>query len=136
VREPRTREFVRKYLPYGQPLRARVGALKAFSKLGWLEEADVSLLKGLLLEDKEYTIRAQVLETISELLDRRLLSAVKEVAEKDIDPRAKRRAMEVALRLSDSTSVEKALSDVKDDVERVKTENREFRERFSSMKLA
>ena len=136
VKEPRTREFARRYLPYGKPIRARVGALKALTKLGWLEEVDVSLLKDILLEDKEYTVRAQVLETISELLDRRLLSAVKEAAEKDIDPRARRRAMEVALRLSDSTSVEKALSDVKDEVERVKTENREFRERFSSMKLA
>jgi len=136
VKEPRTREFVRKYLPYGQPLRARVGALKAFSKLGWLEEVDVSLLKDILLEDKEYTVRTQALETISELLDRRLLSAVREAAEKDIDPRARRRAMEVALRLSDSSSVEKALSEVKDDLERVRTENREFRERFSSMKLA
>jgi len=136
VKEPRTREFLRKHLPYGQPTRARVGALKAFSRLGWLEEEDVALLKDLLLEDKEYTVRAQVLETISELLDRRLLASVREAAERDVDPRAKRRAMEVALRLSDSSSVEKALSEVKDVMERVKTENREFRERFSSMKLA
>jgi HEAT repeat protein len=113
-----------------------VGALKAFSRLGWLEEEDVALLKALLLEDKEYTVRAQVLETVSELLDKRLLAAVREAAEKDVDPRAKRRAMEVALRLADATSVEKALSDVKDDLERVKSETREFRERFSSMRLA
>ena len=97
---------------------------------------DVATLKEILLEDKEYTIRAQVLEVVSELLDRRLLAAVREAAEKDIDPRARRRAMEVAIRLADASSVERALSDVKDDVERVRMESKEFRERFSSMKLA
>ena len=113
-----------------------MGALKGLSRLGWLEEEDVALLKDLLLEDKEYTVRAQVLETVSELLDKRMLGAVREAAEKDVDPRARRRAMEVALLLSDSSSVEKALSEVKDDLEKVKTESREFRDRFSSMKLA
>jgi aminopeptidase N len=136
VKEPDTREFLRKHLPYGKPLRARVGALKAYNKLGWLEEADVALLRELLLEDREYIVRAQVLETVSDLLDRRLLPAVREAAEKDVDPRAKRRAMEVALRLSDASAVEKALRDVKDDLERVKAENREFRERSSGMELA
>ncbi len=135
VKEPRTRAFLKDHLPYGQPTRARVGALKAFSRLGWLEEEDVALLKALLLEDKEYAVRSQILETVSELLDKRLLAAVREVAEKDVDPRAKRRAMEVALRLEDATSVEKALGDVKGDLERMRSENREFRERFSSMKL-
>ncbi len=135
VKDPRTRRFLREHLPYGQPTRARVGALKAFSRLGWLEDEDVALLKELLLEDKEYSVRAQVLESISELLDRRMLNAVREAAGKDIDPRVRRRAMEVALRLSEASSVEKALSDVKDDVERVKVENRELRERFSSMRL-
>jgi aminopeptidase N len=136
VKQPGTREFLRDHLPYGKPRRARVGALKAFSRLGWLEEADVALLRDILLEDKEYTVRAQVLETVSELLDKRLLAAVKEAAEKDVDPRARRRAMEVALRLAEASPVEKALSEVKDELEKVKTEGREFRERFSSMKLS
>ena len=42
VKDPRTREFLRKHLPYGTPTRVRVGALKGLSKLGWLEEADVA----------------------------------------------------------------------------------------------
>jgi aminopeptidase N len=136
VKEPRTREFLRKHLPYGNPTRARVGALKAYTKLGWLEAEDAGVLRDLLLEDKEYAVRSQVLETVSELLDRRLLAAVKEAAEKDVDPRARRRAMEVALRLSEASPVEKALSEVKDDLERVKAEHRELRERFSSARLA
>jgi aminopeptidase N len=136
VKDARTREFLRRHLPYGTPTRVRVGALKGLSRLGWLEEVDVAALRDLLLEDKEYTIRAQVLEVTSELLDRRLLAAVREASEKDADPRARRRAMEVALRLADASSVEKALSDVREDVERARMEGREFRERFSSMKLS
>ena len=136
VKEPRTREFLRKHLPYGNPTRARVGALKAFAKLGWLEAEDAGLLKDLLLQDKEYAVRSQVLETTSELLDRRLLTAVREASEKDVDPRVRRRAMEVGLLLSEASPVERALSEVKDDLERVKAEHREFRERFSSARLA
>lgn len=135
LKEPRSRGFLREHLPYGQPTRARVGALKAYTRLGWLDEEDVALLKALLLEDKEYTVRGAVLETVSDLLDKRLLEAVKEASEKDVDPRLRRRAMEVALRLEDASSVGKALGDVRDDLERVKSETREFRERFSSMKL-
>jgi aminopeptidase N len=136
VKEPRTRDFLRKHLSYGRPTRARVGVLKAFSRLGWLEEIDVALLKDLLAYDKEYSVRAEVLETISDLLDRRLLASVRGAAENDVDPRIKRRAMDVALRLSDASSVEKALSEVKDDLERVKSENRDLRERSSRMRLA
>jgi aminopeptidase N len=133
----RTRAFLRSYLPYGRPIRARVGALKGLSKLGWLEQVDVALLKEILLKDRQYTIRLEVLETVSELLDRRFLEAVREAAEKDSDPRVRRRAMEVELRLADTTStIEKTLSDVKDEVERVKLDNRDLRESISGMKLS
>jgi hypothetical protein len=114
-------------------MRVRVGALKAYSKLGWLEEQDVSLVKNLLVKDKVFAIREQALELISDLLDRRLLSAVEEAAEKDPDPRVRRSAMEVALRLQRSVADEKALSDVKGEVERIKSE---LRERLTSRKLA
>lgn len=136
VKDPRARQFLRKHLPYGEPMRVRVGALKGLTKLGWLEEEDVATFKELLLEDKEFTIRTQVLEAVSELLDKRLLAAVREASEKDVDPRARRRAMEVALRLADASSVEKALSEARDEVERLRAEGKEFRERFSSMKLS
>ena len=136
VKDGRTRPFLRRHLPYGRPLRARIGALKGLTKLGWLEEEDVGLLKDLLLDDKEYGVRAQVLETISELVDRRMLGPVKEAAEKDVDPRAKRRAMEVALLLSDASPLEKSISDVKGELEKVKSEHRELRDRFSSGRLA
>jgi aminopeptidase N len=136
VKGPQTREFLKGYLPYGKPTRARVGALKAFAKLGWLSEEEMALLKELLLKDKEYKVREQVLETVNELVDRRFLQAVNEAAEKDIDPRLKRRAMEVALRLSEASSIESVVSEVRDDLVKVKRESREFRERFSSMKLS
>ncbi|MDA4118601.1 MAG: HEAT repeat domain-containing protein, partial [Thaumarchaeota archaeon] len=136
VKGPRTREFLQGYLPYGKPTRARVGALKAFTRLGWLSEEEMALLKELLLKDKEYTVRAQVLETVNDLIDRRFLPTVKDAAEKDVDPRLRRRAMEVALRLSEATSFEGMVSEVKDDVEKVKKESRELRERFSSMRLS
>ncbi len=115
VRDQRTRGFLRGYLPYGNPLRARVGALKGLSRLGWLEEEEVATLKELLKQDKEFTVRAEVLEMAAELLDRRFLEVVKEAAERDIDPRARRRAMEVALRLEDAKSVEVALAHVREE---------------------
>jgi hypothetical protein len=44
--------------------------------------------------------------------------------------------MEVALLLSEAASVENIVSDVRDDLEKVKKENRELKERFSSMELS
>lgn len=136
LKDPRVRQYLRGRLPYGTPTRVRAGALKGISRLGWLEEEDVPVFRELLREDKEYSIRAQVLEVVSTLLDRRLLSEVREAAERDVDPRVRRRAMEVALRLEDATSMPRALSEVREDIERVRAEGREFRERFASMKLA
>jgi aminopeptidase N len=136
VKDSRTRGFLREHMPYGQPTRVRVGALKGLSRCGWLEEEDVGTLREIIAGDKEYTIRTQALEVVSELLDRRLLPAVREAAQKDEDPRARRRAMEVALRLEDASSVERALSEVRDDLERAKGDTRELRERFSGTKLS
>jgi aminopeptidase N len=135
--QKRTREFLRRYLPYGRPIRARVGALKGLTKLGWLDEVDVAMLKDILLKDKQYTIRLEVLEIVSELFEKRILGAVREAIEKDPDPRIKRRALEVELRLTDAaTTIEKTLGGMKEDIERVKAENRELRERISGRKLA
>jgi aminopeptidase N len=136
LKDIRTRGFLRRYLPYGNATRPRVGALRGLSRLGWLEEEDVGTLKELLREDPEYTVRAQVLETASELLDKRFLGAVRESAEKDSDPRMRRRAMEVTLRLESASSVERSMGDIKEEVERVRAEGRELRERFSSLKLS
>ena len=132
VKEARSRAYIRRYVPYGSPLRARVGALKGLLKLGHLEEEDVATLRDILREDKEFAVRSQVLEMVSELLDARFSAAVDEAAQSDPDPRNRRRAMEVSLRLADSSSVAKALSDVRDDLAKVRSENRELRERFSS----
>jgi aminopeptidase N len=137
ARQRRTREFVRRYLPYGRPIRTRVGALKALNKLGWLDEVDVAMLKDILLKDRQYTIRLEVLEVVSELFDRRLLGAVREAIENDPDPRIRRRALDVELRLTDATTtIEKTLSGMKEDIELVKADNRELRERISGRKLA
>ncbi len=136
VKGLQTRDFLKGYLPYGKPTRARVGALKGFTRLGWLSEEETTLLKDILLNDKEYTVRMQVLETVNELVDRRFLPAVKEAAEKDVDPRLRRRAMEVALRLSEAAPIERAVSEVKEDLEKVKIESRELRERFYTKGLS
>jgi len=135
VKEAKAREFERRFLPYGKPTRARIGALKGLVRMGWLGEEDVGLLKDILLEDKEYSVRTQVLDAVSELLDRRLLGAVRDAAEKDSDPRVRRRAMEVAIMLEEAATTQRALSDVKDDIEKVKAENRDIRERFSRAEM-
>jgi hypothetical protein len=117
-------------------VRARVGALKGILRLGWLDEEDVATIRDILKEDREYTVRSQALEVVADLLDRRLLEAVRRSAEKDVDPRVRRRAMEVAIALSEASSTEKALSEVREGLEQARAESRELRERFSSMKLS
>ena len=136
VKSPATRQLLERYLPYGMPTRARIGALKGFTRLGWLEEREVALLKEVLLKDKEFGVRLQVLETVNDLLDRRFVETVRRASEEDVDARVRRRAMEVGIRLSEAASTRSALAEIKDDVQKARAENRQLVERMSGMKLA
>lgn len=124
------RELIRENLAYGKPTRVRIGSLKGYDKLGALEPEDLQMLKDVLLKDKDFLVRDQLLELVASLGDRRFVEALRKVSEQDTDNRNRRRALEI---LEDFAAVdsEKALAGLRDEIEKLKREGRELRDALS-----
>ncbi len=129
------RETLRTSLPYGKPTRVRVGALKGYAKLGSLQEAEVPALKEVALNDKDYVVRNQVLTTVAELHDTRFKETLAQVAEHDPDYRNRRKAVEALLDM-DSSSPDGGIASLKEEVEKLKEENAEVKDRLSRQQPA
>ncbi|MDA4112971.1 MAG: M1 family aminopeptidase [Thaumarchaeota archaeon] len=126
------REMIRAHIPYGEPLRVRVGSLKGYDKLGSLEPEDVEVLKEIALKDRDFIVRSQLIELVAELGDRRFTETLRKVAELDGDNRNRRRAAEVLEALASGDPVA-AITGLRDEVEKLKDEGREMRDRLSRM---
>jgi aminopeptidase N len=124
------REIIRAHLPYGLPVRVRIGSLKGYDKLGSLESEDFEILKEIALHDKDFVVRDQLLELVADLGDRRFTDTLRKVAEQDSDNRNRRRALEILedFATGDSGS---AIAGLKDEVEKLKGEGRELRDTLS-----
>lgn len=120
------RDIIRAHLAYGFPERVRIGSLKGYERLGSLEPEDVNLLKEVALKDGDFSIRNQLIEVVAELGDARFIGTLRRVAAEDRDNRNRRRAVEVLVEM-ESGEREKALSDLRDEVERLKGEAKELR---------
>ncbi len=130
TRTEEARVTIRENLPYGKPTRVRVGALKGFTKLGSLQDSDVPPLKEMALEDKDFVVRSQLLMTIGELRDKRFSETLEEVASKDPDNRNRRKAVEILVDFQ-SLSADAAVTALREQVEKLKAENVEIREKLS-----
>jgi aminopeptidase N len=126
------REIIRGHLAYGHPTRVRVGSLKGYGKLGSLEPEDFDLLKEVALNDKDFVVRVQLLELVADLGDRRFAETLAKVAESDTDFRNRRRALEI---LEDFASGEsdKAIAGLRDEVQKLKEEERGLRDALSRL---
>lgn len=132
TKKDEVRETLREHLIYGKPTRVRVGALKGYIKLGSLQENEVQLLKEIGLQDRDFVVRSQLLATVGELHDKRFIDTLKRVAEQDPDNRNKRKAVEVLVDL-ESYQEDGSVSALKDEVEKLKSENREIKEKLANV---
>jgi aminopeptidase N len=124
------REIIRAHLPYGLPVRVRIGSLKGYDKLGSLESEDFEILKEIALHDKDFVVRDQLLELVADLGDRRFTDTLRKVAEQDGDNRNRRRALEILEDFATGDSGN-AIAGLKDEVEKLKGEGRELRDTLS-----
>jgi len=135
TKQEEVRETIRANVPYGKPTRVRVGALKGYVKLGALQETDVQLLKEIALKDTDFVVRFQVLVAIGELHDRRFVDTLSKVAEQDPDNRARRKAAELLVDL-ESPGHAGGIASLKEEVEKLKAENREVKQRLAKVEGA
>jgi aminopeptidase N len=125
IKDSRVKEVVMESLPYGNPTRVRIGALKAIKGRGYIMEDEVLLLRQILAKDKEYRVRLYLVnDVIRTLGDTRFTDSVKRAAEEDVDARIRRAALETYYEISSAAEVSSQISKLKAEVEDLKAENR------------
>lgn len=132
LKSKEAREVIRAHLPSGHPTRVRIGSLKGFEKLGSLEPEDCEVLKEIALNDRDFVVRVQALELVASLGDKRFTDTLRKVADQDTDHRNRRRALEILQDFA-SADADTAVTVLRDDVEKLKTEGRELRDALSRM---
>ncbi len=136
IKDEDVRRLIKENLRYGMPTRARIGALKAIVNRGFAYEEEVAVLKELLLQDKELSVRHFVVdEVIPTLVERRLLDALKTSSVSDQDNRIRRRALEVFYDLTESVEAMGSIVKLRQEVDKLKEENKELRGRVGARNL-
>jgi len=103
----------------------RIGALKAIKGRGTIADDEVSILRDILLHDREFRVRAYLVDYVIRALgDMRFIGALKEASSGDPDPRVKRSALETYHEFVAVTEHTSALSRLKEEVDDLKEENR------------
>lgn len=111
---------------YGKPYRRRLGALRAVKARGSIDDAEFGKLAEMAARDKEFRIRLFIVSEIAPaLMDGRFTEVLESIAESDpdADGRVARRAREVLRDMSDAPNG-RAISELKEEVERLKEDNR------------
>src|SRR3989441_1521383 len=134
IKEEEVRSLITENLRYGAPSRARTGAMKAIINRGFAYEDEVATLKEILLRDKEFRIRYYAADQVApRLAERRMLEELKRESVSDRDPRVRRRALEVFYQLLRTAETISSIAKLGEEVEGLKKENRELRERLSRL---
>ncbi len=112
-------------LPYGNPTRVRLGAMKGMKRRGYIREQEVPALKAILLEDKEFAVRDYLVEKlIPDAGDERFLDSLRTAASTDRDNRVRRGALEAIHLISKGAGVARTIAKLKEEVEVLKAQGR------------
>ena len=125
IRNEEVTSIVKEHLPYGEPTRIRIGALKAIKGRGSILDGEVGVLREILLHDKEFRVRAFLVDyVIRPFEDMRFLDALKEASSADPDARVRRSSLEAYHEFLAGAEHAGALTKLREDVEELKQENR------------
>jgi len=134
IKEEEVRTLIMENLRYGAPSRARTGAMKGIINRGFAYEDEVATLKEILLRDKEFRVRYYVADQVApRLAERRMLEELKRASVSDRDTRVRKRALEVYYELLRTAETISSIAKLGEEVEGLKKENRELRERLSRL---
>ena len=134
IKEEEVRTLIMENLRYGAPSRARIGAMKGIISRGYAYEDEVARLKEILLRDKEFRVRYYVADQVApRLAERSMLEELKRSSVSDQDTRVRRRALEVYYELLGTAETISSIAKLGEEVEGLKKENRELRERLSKL---
>ena len=131
IKDEEVKNIVKAHLPYGNPGRMRIGALKAIKGRGSIAEDEVKTLRDILLSDKEFRVRAYLVDYVIRTLgDARFLDALKDASSGDPDARVRRSALETYHEIVSGVEHASSLAKLRAEVEELKEENRRLAARL------
>ena len=125
--EEEVKGIIRQSLPYGNPTRVRIGALKAIKGRGFILDEEVPRLKDILLNDKEYRVRLHLVNQLVRTLgDRRFMEELRHASILDQELKVRRKALETYHELTGSAENSAAMTRLRAELEDIKEENRKL----------
>jgi aminopeptidase N len=137
LREERILPTILEWTTYGKPDQARYSATLTLGHLGKLfkdkerEQVTDRLLE--LLEDNGWRIRMAAISALQTLGEEKALGRLHRMAETAIDGREVRRSREAILAIRESKGREDEVKKLREDLEKLSTENRDLRDRLESL---
>jgi hypothetical protein len=132
IKDNEAKKVLDDHLPYGNPTRVRIGALKGLEERGYLDEGEVAALREILTSDGEFAVKLQIVSLVSHLVDGRFLEALQRAAEEDPDKRVRRRSLEAIHELTGTAGVANSISQLKLELEELAGENERLRAQITS----
>ena len=125
LKDEEVKGIVKESLAYGRQMRIRIGALKAIKERGVILDDEAPLLKEILLHDKEFRVRAFLVDVLLRALqDRRFLEPLKEASRSDPQLGVRRKALGLYYEMAATAEASEAMAKLKSEVEQLKEENR------------
>jgi aminopeptidase N len=117
---------------YGRGLWARIGAITALGDLGQLDVARLGVVEHLsdLLTDSSLRVREASARALAKIGDTRALPALERTIARDADGRVVRLAREAMQAIKSGARQSEELASLRADVDALKEQNRELRERL------
>ncbi len=139
LRDERGFEHLLTAAKYGAPHQSRQAATSAVGRLGACfpeRKRPLGEDLGTLLRDPDFRIRSAAAGALRAIMDERQVDALDAMAARELDGRGVRAAREAALNIRKGTDTTAEVKALRDDLEKLRDENRALRDRVTKVEAA
>jgi len=139
LRDVRAIDIVRPWCAYGRSPRARHAAVSAIAKMAELGEPHKGAILDFILpmvDDPDFTMRLRIPSALEQIGDARAIGALRRLEERELDGRIRRRARDAISGLSDGRGRGDDVVRMREELERLRDENRKFEDRIAKLETA
>lgn len=136
LRDERAIEVAREFSAYGRPPRARVAAIGTLARFAALKDnrrAEILDFMTPLAEDREFMVRMRIPSAFAEIGDPRALSALRRLADRDLDGRVQRHASDAIASIGEGRSRVEEGQRLREDLDKLREDNKKLQERLEKV---
>jgi aminopeptidase N len=136
LRDERAIDVARDLSTYGKPARARVAAIGALAKFAALKDSRrVELIDFMapLADDRDFMMRIRIPSAFAEIGDHRALSALRRLADRDLDGRIQRHANDAIASINEGRTRVEEGQRLREDLDKLRDENKKLQERLEKI---